>query len=59
MGWMDGWMGWDGRLSPSASLLRAPYGANNNRNWQRKKHKNKPVHSWHIHTWSETQPAAV
>ena len=25
MGWMDGW---DGRLSPSASLLRAPYGAN-------------------------------
>jgi len=24
-----GWMGWDGRLSPSASLLRAPYGANN------------------------------
>ena len=23
-----GWMGWDGRLSPSASLLRAPYGAN-------------------------------
>ena len=33
--WMDGWdgwdgMGWDGRLSPSASLLRAPYGANKN-----------------------------
>ena len=29
--WMDGmgWDGWDGRLSPSASLLRAPYGANN------------------------------
>ena len=25
-GWMDGRMG--GRLSPSASLLRAPYGAN-------------------------------
>ena len=23
-----GWDGWDGRLSPSASLLRAPYGAN-------------------------------
>ena len=22
-------MGWDGRLSPSVSLLRAPYGANN------------------------------
>ena len=26
---MDGWDGWDGRLSPSSSLLRAPYGANN------------------------------
>ena len=27
--WM-GWMGWMGRrLSPAASLLRAPYGANN------------------------------
>ena len=25
---MDGMDGWDGRLSPSASLLRAPYGAN-------------------------------
>ena len=25
---MDGMDGWDGRLSSSASLLRAPYGAN-------------------------------
>ena len=24
-----GWMGWVGRLSPVTSLLRAPYGANN------------------------------
>ena len=24
------WVGLDGRLSPAASLLRAPYGANNN-----------------------------
>ena len=36
-----GWDGWDGRLSPSASLLRAPYGANKKNRGMKKLMKNK------------------